>query len=316
MKSWYRLINKELNKIINNIETFPYGNIIGYSIQLTSVGIILSSLYTFIDLPETTYFSKFGGLIVGILLNVIGKVLIAIMAKHRNITTFFTSILINWTDSLLWAGNTILISYYITWYKYNMDEVEVFLYAVIVFVIVFFLASAVKYLCRKYDKNNKNLSFYIATVFLPYRIAFIFIKPKHRLFFMVVTIASTLLLSMILLAFQVGDIVKVLNPFKSFNSNYLVLVIFMLLSDKLVSYLIPKTSLGNHFSNDETVVKMFMTWGMIVAMAAFYMFDWKLLMRGVESWNDIDKNNVLWSFTTYRLIASMMEKKFNIIDKE
>ena len=315
MKNWFNTVNLELKNIIKTIESFPYGNFISYSIQSTGVMTILGAIYLIVINEKITYFAKFGGLIVGLLLYIIGKVLVAITTKENKKRTKITKLFVNWTDSVLWAGIFTIFSFAYFHIVRKSDEGETFLYCFLIFIGTFFLTSIIKYFIAKNDSNYIGLSIYITIIFLPYRLVFIFIKPKHRLFFMVVTISSTLLLAMILLAFQVADIIGVINPFKSFNYSYIVLVIFMMLSSKLVAYLIPRTNLAKNFDNDnEKLVKIFMTWGMIVAMAAFYTFDWKLLMKGVESWNDVDKNNVLWSFTTYRLISGMLEKKFNLID--
>lgn len=315
MKKWYEDVHKELKLLIDGVAPFKYGNLIGYLIQITGLFSILTGISFFVFEEQITYFARLGAIFIGLLITAIGKVMVAIMAKEKRKSNTVTKLLVNILDSVMWAMYGLTITYGIV-VKRTASEVDGIIYGAISFLILFVIVMIVKYIISRQQKNYKWLALFIAIIFIPYRIVFAFIKPQYKLFVMVVTTAATLLLFMILMAFQVGDLVDVINPFKSVNSYYITLVVFMMLASKLVAYIIPKTTLSEHFDKREELVKIFMTWGMIAAMALFYTFDWKLLMKGVEGWSDSAKNNVLWSFTTYRLISGMLESKFRLFDKE
>ncbi|MGX7111693.1 hypothetical protein [Gemella cuniculi] len=313
LKKWFKLVNKELENIIKKVEPFEYGNIIGYLIQLAGIAFIVGGIYYFYAEEKVTYFARIGSILVGILLSIIGKVLISIMAKKSSKKLFLAKIANSLLDSFLWTTVISLIFYEIIEKRTNFNLSEYALIDTIGFFTVYTLIVVIKYILYKKKLINKTLALYIGIMALPLRIIFIFVKKKYRLFVLVVFVASILLLTMILLAFQVGEIISTINPFKSFNVYYPVMVIFMILSDKLVTFIIPKTGLWEYFGHKGELAKIFMTWGIIIAMAFLYMFDWKLLMSGTDGWNESDKNTVLWAFTTYRLLATMLEDKFNIL---
>lgn len=315
IKKWFKIVDRELNKVITEVAPFRYGNVIGAFIQATGLLFILSGIYYFYSEERVTYFARFGSIFVGILMSIIGKVLIAIMYEDSKGRSIFFKVLISLLDGLLWASVISAVGYEVLLKVFKFELESLLLSEIFIFLCVLIVSIVSSFILHKNNLANKVLVYYICLVMIPFRIIFIFVKKEYRLFVTVVTVASILLLTMILLSFQVGGFLEVINPFKSINVYYPTMVLFMVLSDKLVTYVVPKTSFSKYFGHKDDLAKIFLTWGMIVAKAALYMFDWKLLMQGTLGWNDSDKNIVLWAFTTYRLLATMLDDKFNLLKK-
>lgn len=316
LKKWFRIVEVELNKLIKEVAPFKYGSIIGLLIQLTGLMFILGGIYYFYAEERVTYFARLSSIFIGLIMSIIGKVINAIMEKESNFRLVASRLFAGILDSLLWASVALAIFYQIFNKALKFEYENLVISEIIVFIGIVVLSILTSFILYKKGLSNKALVLYISIVAIPFRIVFIFVKKEYRLFVTVVIVASMLLLTMILLSFQVGELVAIVSPFKSLNVYYPMMVLFMLLSDKLVTYIVPKTSLSKYFGHKDDLAKIFMTWGMIVAMAALYMFDWAVLMQGVIGWDNNDKNIVLWAFTTYELISTMLDDKFNLLKKD
>ena len=308
MSHWFHTVQHELQALSHHVTAIPYAKLLLLLIRLTGLLFTLDAFYFIGYGADVTWFAIIGALFVGSLLNAISKTLM--LLQPPNTMLRLSEWFLNAIDSFAWTSLLALgVSLYLNYLQ--LDSFDVYISLGLVYTIGWLAISIVRFVFIRRD-CIRLATYYIGLVLLPYRLALAFVKPKYRLIGSSIAVGATLLLAMIILAFQVGDFLTALVEIKGLNLYYLALVVFMLLSGQLVQYLAPKLNFLAALQHPE-IVKIIMTWGMIAAMFVFYTFDWKLLMRGVDGWSDAARNNVLWSFTTYRLISGMLEKKFSLV---
>ena len=309
MSHWISTVHHELAVLRTKLTPFRYFSALILFIRLTGLFFtIAGAIYLFALPDEVTWFAKIGILFVGSILNAISKALYLVLQTHQPSRLF--RLTYHAIDAVAWGLGSGLASYSCFSHFHANPDAFYSWSALIGFTLLVITSLARYYLGRPQDYRLET--YYIAGVFAPYYGLMQIVHPAYRAIMAAISVGGTLLLAMIILAFQVGELLTELFGFEGLNWYYLVLVGFMWLSSSLVHYLVPKLSLLASLNHPE-MVKIIMTWGMIAAMVVFYTFDWKLLMQGVEGWSDAARNNVLWSFTTYRLSSSMLESKFSLI---
>ena len=308
MSHWFHTVQHELQTLSRHATSIPYANLLLLFIRLTGLFFTLDTFYFIGYGVEVTWFAIIGSLFIGSLLNAISKTLWLIQPKGK--TQRLMQWLLDALDAFSWTSLVALgASLYLN--HLQSDPFDVYVVLALIYSIGWLLLLISRFFLNRHF-GIAGATYYIGLVLLPYRLTLAFVKPKYRLIGSSIAVGATLLLAMIILAFQVGDFLTALVEVKSINLYYLTLVVFMLLAGQLVQYLAPKVNFLAALQHPE-IVKIMMTWGMIAAMFVFYTFDWKLLMQGVDGWSDATRNNVLWSFTTYRLISGMLEKKFSLV---